>query len=308
VNYLENLLTRIINENKKYTNLGNVADYIPELKKANKEDLGVYIYTTDNEEYFAGDYNKKFSIQSISKIVTLMLALIENGEEYVFEKVGVEPTADSFNSIVSLETKNFHKPLNPMINSGAIAVISMISENKDEEPIDRILKFIRKITDNQDININEKIYLSEKETGHRNRALSYFMKSTNILEKNVEEVLDTYFKACSIEVTCKDIAKIASVLANGGILPWSKEKIIPRKVTRIIKTIMVTCGMYDASGEFAVSVGVPSKSGVGGGILSSVPSRMGIGVYGPALDSKGNSIGGIKVLEELSERLDLSIF
>lgn len=305
---MENLLTRIIDENKKYTALGNVADYIPELKKANKEDLGVYIYTTDNEEYFAGKYNKKFSIQSISKIVTLMLALIENGEEYVFEKVGVEPTADSFNSIVSLETKNFHKPLNPMINSGAIAVISMISGNKDDEPIDRILKFIRKITDNQDININEKIYLSEKETGHRNRALSYFMKSTNILEKNVEEVLDTYFKACSIEVTCKDIAKIACVLANGGILPWNKEKVIPRKVTRIIKTIMVTCGMYDASGEFAVSVGVPSKSGVGGGILSSVPSRMGIGVYGPALDSKGNSIGGIKVLEELSERLDLSIF
>lgn len=305
---MNKLLEAIIENNRHFTINGKVASYIPELIKANPDALGISIVTLDGEEYFAGDYDTKFSIQSISKIISLMLALIDNGRDRVFSKVGVEPTADAFNSIINLETKKIQKPLNPMINAGAIATVSLISGKTGQETFDRILNFTRKITGNPSIDFNEEVYKSEKITGDRNRALAYFMKSMGVIEPEVEDVLDVYFKQCSIEATCKDIAKIGAVLANDGILPWSGEKVVPRNVARIVKTIMVTCGLYDASGEYAVEVGVPSKSGVGGGILAAVPSRMGIGVYGPALDLKGNSVGGIKVLAELSRELDLSIF
>ncbi|KRQ86114.1 Glutaminase [Caloramator mitchellensis] len=305
---MKRLLEAAIENNREWTKKGNVATYIPELSKANKEHLGVAVYTIDNEEYYAGDCDVKFTMQSVSKVVALMLALLDNGKEYVFSKVDMEPTADTFNSISSLEKRNPNKPLNPMINSGAIVTSSMISGKDGSEAIERILKFTRKITNNPTIDINYDVYKSEKETGDRNRALAYFMKSTGIIEGSVEDALDVYFKQCSIEVTCKDIARIGAMLANDGVMPWSGERIIPRQIARIVKTIMVTCGMYDASGEFAVRIGIPGKSGVGGGILASVPGRMGIGVYGPSLDAKGNSIGGLKVLEELSRELDLSIF
>ncbi|SKA90434.1 L-glutaminase [Caloramator quimbayensis] len=305
---MKKLLDVIIQNNRHYTEEGSVASYIPELEKADKNALGICVVTLDGEEYFAGDYETKFTIQSISKVISLMLALLDNGREYVFSKVGMEPTAETFNSISNLETRNPHKPLNPMINSGAIATVSMISGQDSNEMFGRILKFARKITGNPSLNLNEDVYLSEKATGHRNRSLAYFMKSTKVIEQDVEEVLDVYFKQCSIEATCRDIARIGAMLANDGILPWTGERVIPRNVARIVKTIMVTCGMYDASGEFAVNVGIPAKSGVGGGILTAVPKRMGIGVVGPSLDKKGNSIGGVKVLEELSRELDLSIF
>lgn len=302
------LLSSIINHNRKYTELGEVATYIPELSKANKNHLGIYVVTLDGEEYGEGDFDVKFTMQSISKVVTLMLALLDNGPEKVFEKIDMEPTADTFNSISSLETRNPQKPLNPMINSGAIAATSLIYGESCDKKIERILKFTRKITGNKEIGINYDVFRSEKETGHRNRALAYYMRSTGVLTGDVEDILDTYFMQCSIEVTCKDIARIAAMLANNGILPWSGERIIPAQYARIVKTIMVTCGMYDESGEFAVKVGIPGKSGVGGGIMAAVPNRMGIGVFGPALNKKGNSIAGLKVLEELSRELDLSIF
>lgn len=305
---MKKLLDAIIQNNRHWTKDGKVASYIPELSKANQDALGICVVTLDGEEYCSGDYNTKFTMQSISKVISLMLALLDNGSENVFLKVGMEPTADTFNSISALETKNPHKPLNPMINSGAIAAVSMIAGDTSKEMFSRILKFARKITGNPELSINEEVYLSEKATGHRNRSLAYFMKSTGVIEQDVEDVLDVYFMQCSIETTCRDIARIGAMLANDGVLPWTGERVIPRTVARIVKTIMVTCGMYDASGEFAVNVGIPGKSGVGGGILGAVPGRMGIGVVGPSLDVKGNSIGGIKVLEELSRELDLSIF
>lgn len=305
---MNKLLESVIENNRHFTNEGKVAAYIPELVNANPEALGISIITLDGENYFAGDYNTKFTIQSISKIIALMLALIDNGRGRVFSKVGVEPTADAFNSIINLETKKIQKPLNPMINAGAIATVSLIAGRTGEETFDRILNFTRKITGNPNIDINYEVYKSEKITGDRNRALAYFMKSMGVIEPDVEEVLDVYFKQCSIEATCKDIANIGAMLANDGVLPWNGERIVPRNVARIVKTIMVTCGLYDASGQFAVEVGVPAKSGVGGGILAAIPGRMGIGVFGPALDLKGNSVGGIKVLAELSKELDLSIF
>jgi glutaminase len=305
---MNKLLENVIENNRHWTKAGKLAAYIPELSKTNPDALGVSIITLDGEEYNGGDYETKFTMQSISKIITLMLALLDNGRERVFSKVGVEPTADAFNSIINLETKSPQRPLNPMINAGAIATVSLIAGNNGEESFNRILNFTRKITGNPDININNEVYKSEKATGDRNRSLAYFMKSTGVIEQDVEQVLDVYFKQCSMEATCKDIARIGAMLANDGVLPWSGERIIPRNIAIIVKTIMVTCGLYDASGQFAVEVGIPAKSGVGGGILAAVPGRMGIGVVGPALDLKGNSIGGIKVLSELSRELDLNIF
>jgi glutaminase len=305
---MNKLLEVVVENNRYWTKQGKLASYIPELTKANADILGVSIVTLDGEEYAAGEYETKFTIQSISKIITLMIALLDNGVEKVFSKVGVEPTADAFNSIINLEAKSHQKPLNPMINAGAIATVSLVCIDNTKVSFKRILEFTRLITGNPSIDINLDVYKSEKETGHKNRSLAYFMKSTGIIEGDVEEVLDVYFKQCSIEATCVDIAKIGAMLANDGVLPWSGERAIPRNIARIVKTIMVTCGLYDASGQFAVEVGIPAKSGVGGGIVAAVPSRMGIGVVGPALDVRGNSIAGIKVLEELSKELDLNIF
>ncbi|SQB34571.1 glutaminase A [Clostridium cochlearium] len=305
---MQNKIEKIIKECRKYTKQGEVASYIPELKKANKDALGIYIDKLDGNEFYAGDYETKFTIQSISKVISLIIAIMDNGMEKVLSKVGVEPSAYSFNSIVTLEVKNANKPLNPMINAGAIATVSLIKGNSPEEVIGKILDFTKKITGNEDIKVNEAVYQSEKRTGDRNRSLAYFMKGTGVIEKDVEKVLDAYFQQCSIEVTCKDIAKIGSFLANDGVLPSTGERIVPKEVTRVVKAVMATCGMYDASGSFAVKVGIPSKSGVGGGIMATVPGKMGIGVVGPSLDEKGNSIAGIKVLEQLSEELDLSIF
>lgn len=305
---MQNKIEKIIKECRKYTKQGEVASYIPELKKANKDALGIYIDKLDGNEFYAGDYETKFTIQSISKVISLIIAIMDNGMEKVLSKVGVEPSAYSFNSIVTLEVKNANKPLNPMINAGAIATVSLIKGDTPEEVIGKILDFTKKITGNEDIKVNEAVYQSEKRTGDRNRSLAYFMKGTGVIEKDVEKVLDAYFQQCSIEVTCKDIAKIGSFLANDGVLPSTGERIVPKEVTRVVKAVMATCGMYDASGSFAVKVGIPSKSGVGGGIMATVPGKMGIGVVGPSLDEKGNSIAGIKVLEQLSEELDLSIF
>ncbi|MBU5270340.1 glutaminase A [Clostridium cochlearium] len=305
---MQNKIEKIIKECRKYTKQGEVASYIPELKKANKDALGIYIDKLDGNEFYAGDYETKFTIQSISKVISLIIAIMDNGMEKVLSKVGVEPSAYSFNSIVTLEVKNANKPLNPMINAGAIATVSLIKGDSPEEVIGKILDFTKKITGNEDIKVNEAVYQSEKRTGDRNRSLAYFMKGTGVIEKDVEKVLDAYFQQCSIEVTCKDIAKIGSFLANDGVLPSTGERIVPKEVTRVVKAVMATCGMYDASGSFAVKVGIPSKSGVGGGIMATVPGKMGIGVVGPSLDEKGNSIAGIKVLEQLSEELDLSIF
>ncbi|MDU1443253.1 MAG: glutaminase A [Clostridium cochlearium] len=305
---MQNKIEKIIKECRKYTKQGEVASYIPELKKANKDALGIYIDKLDGNEFYAGDYETKFTIQSISKVISLIIAIMDNGMEKVLSKVGVEPSAYSFNSIVTLEVKNANKPLNPMINAGAIATVSLIKGDSPEEVIGKILDFTKKITGNKDIKVNEAVYQSEKRTGDRNRSLAYFMKGTGVIEKDVEKVLDAYFQQCSIEVTCKDIAKIGSFLANDGVLPSTGERVVPKEVTRVVKAVMATCGMYDASGSFAVKVGIPSKSGVGGGIMATVPGKMGIGIVGPALDKKGNSIAGIKVLEQLSEELDLSIF
>lgn len=304
---MQDLLTKLIKKNVPFTKEGNVANYIPELDKAPKEALGVCIIDNDGNEYCAGDCDTKFTVQSISKIVSLMLAILDYGEEYVFSKVGMEPTGDPFNSIRKLESSSKKKPFNPMINAGAIAVCSMIKGKDAREKFQRLLDFFRLISEDDTLDVNYKIYCGESETGNRNRSMGYFLKGEGIIEGDVEDALTVYFKQCSIEVTAHTIAKIGLFLANNGRLSTGQQVITPRIAT-IVKTLMVTCGTYDSSGEVAVRVGIPCKSGVGGGIVAVVPGKLGIGVYGPSLDSKGNSIAGLHLLEDLSNELKLSIF
>lgn len=305
---MTDILQTLVEKNKIYGQEGKLASYIPALLKADVNDLGIAVVDLDGKESFAGNCDKNFTIQSISKIVSLMIALSDNKMTDVFKKVNVEPTGEGFNSIVKLETTETGRPYNPMINAGAIVTTSLIKGETEEEKLKKLIDFMKKATNNPNIKINEEVYISEKLTGNRNRALAYFMKSSGILEGNVEEILDLYFRQCSIEANARDLARLGAVLANDGIIPWSGEKLVDKKICRIVKSIMVTCGMYDASGEFAVRIGIPAKSGVGGGIVGAVPKRMGIGVYGPALDEKGNSIAGLKILEDLAKELDLSIF
>lgn len=303
---MQELLDRLVKDNIKYTKLGRLANYIPELSKAKLDALGVCVIDKDYNVFCSGDSELRFSIQSVSKIVTLMLALLDNDYEYVFSKVGVEPTGDAFNSIMKLETSNNKKPFNPMINAGAIAVASMIKGKNAEERFNRVLEFFRWITDDNEASLSTKIYESENKTGNKNRALAYFMKNDGIISDDVEVALEVYFKQCSILANTKSLAKLGLFLANDGLKDG--KQIVSKKIARTIKSLMLTCGTYDLSGEIAVRVGLPCKSGVGGGMVSLVPREFGIGVYGPALDSKGNSIGGVRILEGLSKALDLSIF
>jgi glutaminase len=301
-------LNKLVSESKKHTKHGEVADYIPALKKANRDDLSVAIYHSDGNCYSAGDIDQKITLQSISKVLTLALALIDCGEECVFEKVGYEPTGDPFNSIIKLETSRSAKPLNPMINAGALAVTHLIKGNSVVERLERIIAFIRDLAGHETITYSEEVAKSEFDTAYLNRSLCYYMKQDGIINENVEELLELYTKQCAIEMDCLDLSRIGLVFAMDGLDPVRKKQIIPVEVARLCKTFMVTCGMYNASGEFAVRVGIPAKSGVSGGIMGSIRNRYGIGIFGPALDERGNSIGGIKLLEMMSKKYELSIF
>ena len=305
---MNKILQDIIDDNRKYTEQGQVATYIPELKKANRDDLGICLIDMNNNIYKAGNCDTKFTIQSISKAIVLAMVLEDNDWSYVFSKVGMEPSGDPFNSIMKLETTDTKKPCNPMINAGAIVTTSLIKGKDVKEKEERMLNFFKKLSKNDNLKINYDVYESEKATGDRNRAMAYLLKNDGFIEGNVEEVLDLYFKQCSIEVDCVDLARMGVNLASYGVDIETGERLVDENISRIVKTFMVTCGMYDASGEFAIKVGIPSKSGVGGGIMSSVPTKMGIGIYGPSLDTKGNSIAGLKILQKLSKEYNLSIF
>lgn len=302
------LLQELVEASRSKGRDGKVADYIPELAHASPDILGITVHDLHGERITAGDCNKLFTLQSISKVFALILALIDHGQEKVFEKVGMEPTGDNFNSMVKLELVQPGKPFNPMINAGAIAVTSLIKGQTPELRFARILEFIRTVAGDDKLEYNEQIYHSEKNSADRNRSIGYLLKHNEVLEGDVHEHLDVYFKQCSIEATCQHVARMALVLANHGIDPDSGEQIIPNTYVQIAKVFMTTCGMYNASGEFAIKVGIPAKSGVSGGIMALVPDRIGIGVIGPALNDMGNSIAGVHLLEQLSKEWNLSIF
>lgn len=301
-------LNEMVDSHRHFCDQGEVADYIPELGKANRHHLAASVCLLSGEIIEAGDTDVLFTMQSISKVVSLALALKDNGEQVVFDKVGMEPTGDPFNSIVKLETMNPNRPLNPMINAGAIAVTSLIKGTSNDEKIGRLLQFVHELTGRNDIKVNEKVAQSENETANLNRALTYFMKEHDVIQDNIEDVLDVYFKQCAIEVNTSDIARIGAILAHDGRDLENGTQLIPRQIAKICKTFMVTCGMYNASGEFAIKVGIPAKSGVAGGIMGAIPKELGIGIYSPALDERGNSVAGIEMLSTMSKRWNFSIF
>lgn len=301
---LKNILEQALEKGKQKLPEGAVATYIPELSKADKNSLGICVRTADGTFAEVGDTSTRFTIQSISKIISLALALEICGFDAVFSKVGMEPSGEAFNSLVELDLTS-NKPFNPMINSGALTVTSLLHP---ELTFKQMMEFSRKICMDPDICLDEAVFQSEMMHISRNRAIAYLLESKGIIESGVEESLKLYTQMCALSVTAKSLANLGLILASNGVHPETGEQLLRPDTVKIVKTIMLTCGMYDGSGEFAVNVGIPTKSGVGGGLLSVADGRMGIGVYGPSLDEKGNCIAGRPLLEYLSETMKLHIF
>lgn len=280
---------------------GTVADYIPELSKAHRDWFGVAVATTDGAVHEAGDSGLPFTIQSVSKPFVYGLALEEQGRDGVLRRVGVEPTGDAFNSIEIDEVS--HRPFNPMVNAGAIVTAGMVRGNGPTTRLARVMGFLSTFA-GRDLDIDEDVFTSERDTGDRNRAIAYFMRAHGMLD-DVDEVLDLYFRQCSVLVTCRDLAVMAATLANGGINPVTGARALHPNYVESVLSVMATCGMYDFAGEWLYTVGLPAKSGVSGGLIAVLPGQLGIGVFSPPLDPRGNSVRGIAMCQELSRRFHL---
>jgi glutaminase len=282
---------------------GRVADYIPELTKANPDHFGISVATIDGHLYEVGDTKVPFTIQSISKPVVFALALEELGEKIVESTIGVEPSGEAFNSI-RLNRRDL--PFNPMVNAGAIACSGLIYRSARSKAFDLIRETISRLAGRK-LDVDDAVFESERATGDRNRAIAWLLKNYSVLEGDVDEVLDIYFRQCAILVTARDLAIMAATLANRGINPVTGEMIFsPINVARTL-SVMTSSGMYDYAGEWVYRVGVPAKSGVGGGIIASLPSQIGLGTFSPRLDGYGNSVRGIKVCENISAHFGLHV-
>jgi glutaminase len=280
---------------------GELADYIPELTRVDPAGFGLTLSSSDGFLYESGDARTQFTIQSISKPFTYALALDLAGQEVVDAKIGVEPSGDAFNEIsVDPHTKT---PKNAMINAGAIAAVSLVPGAGPDERFAKIRDFYSACA-GRPLELDEDVYRSEKATGDRNRAIAYMLSSFGVLEEP-DDVLDVYFRQCSLQVTSVDLARMAATLARGGINPQTGRRVTSTAVVRRTLSVMVTCGMYNGAGDWVSAVGMPAKSGVGGGIAAVLPGQLGIGVYSPRLDSRGNSVRGVLVCRALSERLGL---
>lgn len=292
----------------KYKDLdeGKVANYIPELAKVDPSLFGLAVVTVDGQRFTAGDWEHTFTIQSVSKPFIYGMALEDYGRETVLRKVGVEPTGEKFNAIIELD-HNSKRPLNPMVNAGAMATSSLIKGTSPSHRFNRLLEAFARYT-GRPMSADMAVFLSERTTGHRNRAIAHLLLNFEMLEPNVEETLDLYFQQCSIEVTTRDLATMAATLANQGINPVSGERALSRDYIKDLLSIMLSCGLYDFAGEWAYRVGMPAKSGVGGGMVAVSPGRAGIGIFSPLLDERGTPLRAIKVCEELSQRFGLHIF
>ncbi len=284
---------------------GKVADYIPELAKADRRWFGITIATTDGQVFEVGDCRQLFTIQSISKPFVYGLALEDHGLEHVLSKVGVEPTGEAFNAIVLDEASN--RPFNPMVNAGAIATADLIKGKDYPDRVSRLLGMFGRYC-GREVYIDNSVFMSERLTGHRNRAIGHLMLNFGMVGERMEESLELYFQQCSMLVSSHDLAIMGATLANGGVNPLTGQRAIQQPFVKYLLSIMLSCGMYDYAGEWAYRVGIPSKSGVGGGIVGVIPGQFGIGIFSPPLDSKGNSVRGIRVCQELSQRFGLHIF
>lgn len=300
---LEKILSEILEVNRKYVDKGKVADYIPALAKAKADHIGIGMVDGEGKIDLVGDVDVKFTLQSISKVFTFIMAIEEKGIDYVLSKLDVEGTEEPFNTMYKLDFSNTTKPVNPMVNAGAILTTSLIDR---ENRIENILKFIRTISKNEAINYNEEVYLSESSTGDKNKSMAYLMKARQILDGEVEEVLDDYFKQCSIEVDLKDLLNMGEFLLNKGRV--NGVQIVSEETVKIAVGVMNTAGMYNFSGKYGILVGMPSKSGVSGGILAISPNKKAVVTYSPALDENGNSLVGVNIMKDISKQLNLSIY
>ena len=285
---------------------GKVASYIPALANVNPNQFSMAIKMFDGQTFGVGEIDKKFSIQSISKVFTFTLALNYYGKE-LYKRVNHEPSGNPFNSLIQLEYEN-GIPRNPFINAGAIVTADTLVSIYKNDTFNQILDFIKMVSNDKTIDFNEEIFHSELEHGFRNYALINMIKSFGNIHNDIDEVIKTYFKQCSIMMSTSQLAQSMLYIANHGVNPLNDERIISISKAKRTSSLMLTCGHYDASGDFAYKVGLPGKSGVGGGIVALVPQKMAICVYSPELNAQGNSLIGTKALELFTSKTGLSIF
>lgn len=285
---------------------GVLANYIPELAEVDPERLGASIAMVDGELYASGDTDSLFTIQSISKPFVYALALADRGFERVLDKVGVEPSGEPFNEI-SLEDSS-GRPLNPMINAGAITTHSLVG-TETMNPAERMERVISGLSAfaGRSLDVDEAVYSSEIEHAHRNLAIAHMLRSHDILTENPAGVVEGYTRQCSLLVTVQDLAMMAATLANYGIQPVTGEQVVPKTVVRQVLSVMFTCGMYNAAGDWATQVGIPAKSGVGGGIIGAVPGQLGLATFSPRLDVHGNSVRGVSLFERFSSDMGMHV-
>ncbi|WP_458701680.1 glutaminase [Sulfurospirillum sp. 1307] len=303
---IENILKEIQEEIKPYLTKGKVADYIPALARVNADEFAMSIHTIDGKTYSIGASDKKFSIQSISKVFTFVQVIDLYGK-HLLERLGLEPSGNPFNSLVQLEYEN-GIPRNPFINAGAIVLADMLLSKYKEKTFEHILEFVQEVSNNKNISYSDEVYKSEKLNGYRNYALVSLMKSFGNIKNHSGDVMSTYFKHCSIEMSTNELSRAMLFLANHGVDPVTKKRFLTISQSKRVSAVMLTCGHYDASGDFAFRVGLPGKSGVGGGIVAVIPDKMAISVYSPRLNKNGNSLAGTKALELFTTKSGLSIF
>ncbi|EGR2846606.1 TPA: glutaminase B [Vibrio cholerae] len=300
------ILASIIEEVRPLTSKGIVADYIPALAKVPSEKLGITVFTNQGEVISAGDAQEGFSIQSISKVLSLTLAMGLYQPDELWSRVGKEPSGQAFNSLIQLEMEH-GIPRNPFINAGAIVVCDML-QSRLSAPRQRLLEFVRQLSGEPLIAYDKVVAASEMMHSDRNAAIAYLMRSFGNFHNEVIPVLHNYFHACALKMSCVELAKTFSYLANKGVSVVTGETVITPTQSKQTNALLATCGLYDGAGEFAYRVGMPGKSGVGGGIIAVVPGEMTIAVWSPALDQSGNSLAGTRALELLAQRIGRSIF
>jgi len=303
---LTEYLEHVVEEELQVHHEGSMPSYMEQIGKADKDLVGVAVMDVNGECRQAGNAQEAFPLESTSKVLSLALALEDCGAEAVFQSVGKEPTGEPYHAIAALQEGDRGVPPNPMINAGAIVATSMIHGRDGDERFARLLHFIRTLANDLELAFNQAMF--EAEEKDLNRALFYYMRSHQVIEGSEDDHLVPYLKQTSIEMNCVDLARIGAVLANQGRDPDSGEPLIRPENVRILLTLMFTTGMYGGSGEFAVDVGIPAKSGLSGAILAVVPGRMGLGLIGPALNERGNSIAGVRILKRLSTRWGLGVF
>ncbi len=301
----ETIFHEIHQELKSLEDTGHVADYIPELAHVNPDQFGVHLSTINGESYAFGDAEKRFSIQSIAKVFAFVLAYSKIKSD-IWKRMDLEPAGTPFNSLVQLEHDK-GVPRNPFINAGAIVVCDILVSGFPS-PKEHVLSFTRRLSNSFTIDYNTKVAQSERETGFRNFALVNLMKSFGNIRNDINEVMDLYFHICSIEMSCRELSESFLFLANNGVIPYSGERILSPSRTKRTNALMQTCGFYDEAGQFTFKVGLPGKSGVGGGIVAVHPEKYSIAVWSPRLNKKGNSYKGMLFLEEFTTKTKLSIF